>query len=87
MVPSEERLLGPAFGLGVRDQPLPDSLGDLGRRCLWHVGRVLPSRRTQYRRPAGCRMSSMRCVGPPRFFRLMRMSAGSLGTNLTPQMS
>ena len=46
----------------------------------------LPSRRTQYRRPVGCRISSIRCVGPPRFFRLMRMSAGSLGTNLTLQM-
>ncbi len=45
----------------------------------------LPSRRTQYRRPTDCRTSSMRCIGPPRFFKLMRMSAGSLGTNLTFQ--
>ena len=46
----------------------------------------LPSRRTQYRLPVGCRTSSMRCVGPPRIFRLMRMSAGSLGKNLTLQI-
>ena len=46
----------------------------------------LPSRRTQCRRPTGCRTSSMRYVGPPRFLRLMRMSAGSLGTNLTRQI-
>ncbi len=42
-----------------------------------------PSRRTQYRRPAGCRISSIRYVFPPRFFKLIRMSAGSLGTLLT----
>ncbi len=46
----------------------------------------LPSRRTQYRCPTGCRISSMRCVRPPRCFRLTRMSAGSLGTHLTLQM-
>ena len=46
----------------------------------------LPSRRTQFLRPTGCRTSSMRCVGPPRFLRLMRISAGSLGTNLTLQI-
>ena len=45
----------------------------------------LPSRRTQYR-PIDCRTSSMRCVGPPRFVKLMRTSAGSLGTDLTLQI-
>ncbi len=40
-----------------------------------------------FRLPTGCRTSSMRCVRPPRFFRLMRMSAGSLGANLTLPMA
>ncbi len=38
----------------------------------------LPSRRAQYRRPISCRTSSMRCVGPPRFFRQIQMSIVSL---------
>ena len=46
----------------------------------------LPSRGTQYGLPVGCRTSSMRRVGPPRIFRLMRMFAGSLGKNLTLQI-
>ena len=46
----------------------------------------LPSRRPQYHRPTDCWTSSMRYVGPPRFFRLMRMLAGSRGTNLTLQI-
>jgi len=33
-----------------------------------------------------CWVSSMRHVRPPRFFRLMRMSAASLATNLTLQV-
>lgn len=42
-----------------------------------------PLRRVQYRRPTGSQIDSMRCVGPPRFFKLMRISAGSLGRILT----
>ena len=38
---SEEGLLGLLCGLGVCDQPTPDAFGDLGRRCFWHLGRVL----------------------------------------------
>ena len=46
----------------------------------------LPCRRPQYRRPTGCSTSSMRCVGLSFSRRLMRMSAGSLSTDLTLQM-
>ena len=45
----------------------------------------LPFRRAQCRRPVGCRISSMRCVRPSRFFRPIRMSVGSLCTNLPPK--
>ena len=39
----------------------------------------MPSRRTQNRRPFGCRASSMQCVGLPRFFKLMQISPRRLG--------
>ena len=45
-----------------------------------------PSLLIQNRRPVGCRISSIRYVFPPRFFKLIRMSAGSLGTLLTLRM-
>ena len=71
---------------GVRDQPTPDVFGDLAGSRFWNLGRILavsadpvPS---SYRLP-----DEFDAVRPPlRFFRLMRMSAGSLGTNLTLQM-
>jgi hypothetical protein len=46
----------------------------------------LPSRRTPNRRTIGCRTSSIQCVGPSRFFELIRMSTGRLSTNLTFQI-
>lgn len=39
-----------------------------------------------FRSNLGGTPSSMRCVSPSRFFKLMRMSAGSLGTNLALQI-
>ena len=81
-----EGFLGLQCGSGVRNQPTSDAFRDLGCRFLCHLVECLPSRRTQYRLPVGCRTSIMRCVGPPHIFRLMRTSAGSLGKNLTVQI-
>jgi hypothetical protein len=36
-----ERFLGLPCGLGVRDDPRSDAIRDLGRRSLWHLGRML----------------------------------------------
>lgn len=49
-------------GLGARGQPTPDAFGNFGR-AFGTLVEYLPSRRTQYRRPAGCRTSSKQCVG------------------------
>jgi hypothetical protein len=46
----------------------------------------LPHRLTQNPHAIDCQTSSIRCVGPPGFFKLMRMSASSLGTKLSLQI-
>jgi hypothetical protein len=56
----------------ARRDPLkypPFRAADAGVSSTWG------SRWTQYSHHSRCRTSSMWCVGPPRFFRLMRMSA------------
>ena len=76
--------VGPSLTLAVLDQPATDVFRDLTRRGFTKtLVEGLPFRRIQYRIPKGFRTSSMRCVGPPRFLRLMRMSAGSRGMFLT----
>ncbi len=38
---TKERFPGRPCGLGVRDQPTSDAFRDLGRRGVWHLGRML----------------------------------------------
>ena len=51
------------------------------------LAEVLPSRRIRNRLLKGILTNSIRCVGPPRTFRLMRMLAGGRDTFLTPRFS
>ena len=83
---TKERFPGRPCGLGVRGQPTSDAFRDLGRRCHWHLDRVLavpadpmPSCR---RLPYG--FNAVR--RPTAHFQADAMSAGSLGRSRTLQM-